>query len=196
MNKKLLLQRRFKKGGRYYKNTNTTSKPAKSNTNSNMSFPSANKSNPEVIKNFRQMDYNRKKYDRNFDQNLTNKRYKKIIYDRNIPTRIKNIKDLEIQVDKIDASQFNHNLEQKRYERSENDNVRKKNYNVSKRQQYENDFKYKNEVVYEELQKKRMKHNIPTNFETMKTDVGDHFKKEEDELKRYKDEMAKFMNKF
>jgi hypothetical protein len=129
----------------------------------------------------------------NFDKNLANKTYKKIIYDKNIPNTIKSIKDLEIDIGRYDEREFKNNMNNKLSERSYADNSMKNIYSENKRNEYKKIFEFKNNEIPKLIQKNIKDNNI-NDFDTLKFNTNDYFKRESDELNKYKQEMINFIN--
>jgi hypothetical protein len=123
MNNKILQKKLYKK----------TKNFANPTTNNNTQPTTNMVRNPDVISKLKNYQRDRENEENNFDKNLVNKTYKKIIYDKNIPKSINSIKDLEIDIGRYNEREFVNNMNNKLKERRYADDDLSKTYNEKKR---------------------------------------------------------------
>jgi hypothetical protein len=149
--------------------------------------------NPDVISKLKNYQRDRDNEENNFDKNLINKTYKKIIYDKNIPKNINSIKDLSIDIGRYNEREFINNMNNKLKERNYADDDLRKTYNETKKEEYKKIFEFRNNEIPKIIQQKIQNENI-NDFDTLKFNTNDYFRRENDELNKYKQEMLNFIN--
>jgi len=126
------------------------------------------KYNPDVEINLGALDLQRK----NTKYEMTNKRYKPIVYDKELPLIVKTQDDLKIKLDnKMDPNVLNEKINKISEEREYLDEEKNKIYCEEQREKYKDLFLYRNEKIY----KLPENGNETKDFDNLKSEVNDYY---------------------
>ena len=136
------------------------------------------KYNPDIEPNLKSLEHNREKS--KFD--LTNTRYKTILNDVEIPTHVKNTKDLSLNiVEDKDEKKLISKLDELTEERKYVDKKREEMYNETNREENKERFKFRNEEIYK-LSNKNVNEQEIDGFDNLKQEVSEYYKKVHNDL--------------
>ena len=142
---------------------------------------SVKKYNPDIEPNLKSLEHTRN----NIKYTMTDSRYKTILNDVEIPKKIKNTKDLSLNiVEDKDDKKLKEKLEELTEERKYVDKKREELYNEENRDKNRKRFKYRNEEIYK-LSKKE-EDNVEE-FDNLKQEVSDYYKKIQTDLEKDKE---------
>jgi len=138
------------------------------------------KYNPDIEPNLKSLEHKRD----NTKFSLTNSRYKTILNDVEIPQKIKNTKDLSLNiVEDKDESKLNTKLDELNDERKYVDKKREEMYNETNREDNKKKFKFRNEEIYKLNRKNEQEQEID-GFDNLKQEVADYYKKVHTDLEK------------